>query len=62
MVTAGSPPDLKNVFESMELVGPSIEYWSSSVRVIRGEQDLGTVTDLKAMSLFGPDGSRLCFP
>ena len=45
----------------MELVGPVISQWSSTVRVIRGELELGTVTDFKAMSLFGPDGRRLYF-
>lgn len=61
VVIAGSPTDFKDMFQSMGLVGPSINYWSSSVRVIRGEQDLGTVTDFKASTLFGPDGNRLYF-
>ena len=50
------------MFTKMDLVGPAINQWSGTVRVIRGELDLGTVTDFKAMSLFGSDGRRLYFP
>ena len=41
------PRDFADEFEEQGLIGPNARNWSSVVRVVRGWQDMGTVTQFK---------------
>lgn len=47
--------DFIKTVEQMHLEGPNLHQWQIRVRVIRGEEDVGTVMQFEGKALFGRD-------
>ena len=46
-ISANGPVEFINEFNELGFIGPSWTKWSNVVTVLRGGQDLGTVTQFK---------------